>query len=154
MSGEQRKDLIKALVWSCEQRLAGVAAALQKMTTELKLARNLKAEDLLVAFADPDGEVTDSCEKAEAHFRSERERLQALRDNLLASGGLALYDPRVFVAIDALYAAFGSVVSCMQESRWLILMAEGGRDAPSSDRTFASGAALVAAIEAGDAEVA
>ena len=154
MSAGKRTAVIEELVRSCEHRQAGLVAALDKMTAELKQVRSMDVEDIIGAFADPDGEATDSCEKAEAYFRAEREDLQALRDNLLSSGGLLVFDPKVFVAIDALYTVFGLAVSCMQEGRWLILMAEGGRDAPSGSRTFASGAALIAAIEAGDAEVA
>lgn len=154
MSAGTRTAVIRELVRSCEHRQAGLAAALDKMTAELKQAQSMDVDDLIEAFADPDGEATDSCEQAEAYFRAEREGLQALRDNLLSSGGLLVYDPKVFVAIDDLYTTFGLAASCMQQSHWLILMAEGGRDAPSSNRTFASGAALIAAIEADDAEVA
>lgn len=153
MPASKKAVVIEALVRSCEHRQAGLVAALDKMMAELKQVRGMDVEEVIDAFADPDGEATDSCEKAEAYFRAERENLQALWDSLLSSGGLLVYDPRVFVAIDALYTVFGLAVSCMQEGRWLVLMAEGGRDAPSSTRTFASGAALIAAIEAGDAEV-
>lgn len=122
------------------------------MAAELDHIRGMDIENLMNALADPHGEATDSCEKAEAYFREEQEDLYALRNTLLTSGGLEVYGPMVFVAVDALHTAFGLAISCMQQSRWLILMAEGGRDAPSSNRTFASGAALIAAIEAEDAE--
>lgn len=154
MSAAKRTAVIEALVTSCEHRQVGVAAALDKMTAELKQIRGMDVDEVIDGFADPDGEATDSCENAEAYFHAERENLQVLRDNLLSSGGLLVYDPRVFVAIDDLRTVFALAISCMQQARWLILMAEGGRDAPSSNRTFVSGAALIAAIEAGDAEVA
>ena len=106
MSAGERTAVIEDLVRSCERRRAGVVAALDKMTAELEQARSMAVDDVMDAFADPDGEATDACEKAEAYFRAEREKLQGLRDNLLSSGGLLVYDPRIFVAIDDLYNRF------------------------------------------------
>lgn len=154
MAASKRTAVIEELVRSCEHRQAGLAAMLERMTAELKQLRGMDVESAIDALADPDGEATDSCESTEAYFRAEQRDLAALRKHLLSSGGLDTYDPKVFVAIDDLHTVFGLAIACMQQARWLILMAEGGRDAPSSNRTFASGAALIAAIEAGDAEVA
>lgn len=151
MTATRRNAAVEALINACEHRRAGLAATIEKMAAEFRRIRDMDVENLMNALADPHGEATDSCESAEAYFREQREDLWALRNTLLSSGGLEVYGPRVFLAIDALHTTFGLAISCMQEGRWLVLMAEGGRDAPSSSRTFTSGAALIAAIEAEDA---
>ena len=150
MPPPQRTAVIASLVQLCKDREPALQAMLRKMAADLEERRNTDVGRLLEDLADPDGEATQSCENAETYFRHQQDELAALRNALSGSGGPDLHGNRVFAAIRDLHTLFGLAIACLQEARWLVLMAEGGRGAPSSRRTFGSGPELLAAIQAED----
>lgn len=145
MSQSQRRAIGAAIVRMCEDRENLLTAMLSKMCEELKEASTRAPNTLIDDLADPSGDATDSCEAAEAYFRAEREELAGVRHALSVSAGAA--SPELYAAMDRLDDAFRLAVACLQEARWLVLMANGGRGTPASNRTFASGSELLAAIE-------
>ena len=178
MSVSRRSAVGAALVRMCDERATLLVAMLRKMTAELAGLRPIQdppsfdgqktlsnctdeprsrklgefatrdPRSLVDDLADPHGEVTESCEATEAYFRAERNDLAEVCRALSSSPDSNTDDPEVFAALDRLDDAFRLAVDCMQEARWLVLMANGGRDAPASNRTFASGPELLATIEA------
>ena len=95
-------------------------------------------------ITDPEGEGTEALEKAEAYFHAQRDELDRLRHALTDAS--APPDHGVFEALDRLDGLYAWIVAAMQEVRWAVLVADGGR-APASERTFTSGASLVATID-------
>jgi hypothetical protein len=145
---QSRRDAVgTAIVRMCKDRENVLAAMVRKMSNELKRHSTRDTGALVEDLADPDGEATESCEAAEAHFRAARDDLAGIRRALLASAEPGTDGPGVFAALDRLDDAFRGAIACMQEARWLVLMANGGRGAPASNRTFESGAQLLAVIE-------
>lgn len=148
MPPSRRSAVGAALARMCNERAGLLAAMLGKMTAELGEYSTRDPRSLVDDLADPQAEVTESCEATEAYFRAERNDLAGVRRALSSSPDPKIDDPEVFAALDRLDDAFRLAVGCMQEARWLVLMANGGRGAPASKRTFASGPQLLAAIEA------
>ena len=145
MSQSQRSEIVVAIVRMCKDREDLLAAMVRKMTRELKQHLTRHEDTLVEDLADPDGEATESCEATEAYFRAARDDLAGIRRAILASAEPSTDGPEVFAALDRLDETSRLAIACMQEARWLVLMANGGRGA--SNRTFGSGAELIAAIE-------
>ena len=95
-------------------------------------------------ITDPEGEGAEALEKAEAYFHTQRDELDRLRHALIDAGAPPDHD--VFEALDRLGALYAWIVATMQEIRWTVLIADGVRTPPGA-HTFASGAALVAALD-------
>ena len=95
-------------------------------------------------ITDPEGEGAEALEKAEACFHAQRDDLARLRSALIDAG--APTDHAVFEALDRLDGLYAWIVAGMQEVRWTVLVADGVRT-PPSERTFTSGASLVAALD-------
>ena len=108
-----------------------------------KIAAALKELDP-AEITDPDGEGAEALEKAEAYFHAQRDDLARLRSALIDAGAPPDHD--VFEALDRLDGLYAWIVAAMQEVRWTVLVADGRR-APASERTFTSGASLVAALD-------
>ena len=101
-------------------------------------------DDALDEPFDPDGIGAASLEAAEDHFRTQLSQLRPMRN------GIARY-PEVVGEFDRLLELYASVIANMQELRWSVLIADG-IPTPSdiSDRRFANGADLIAALEEDD----
>lgn len=108
-----------------------------------KLAAAFKELDP-AEITDPEGEGAEALEKAEAYFHAQRGDLSRFRETLVDAGAPPDHD--VFGALRRLDALYAWIVAGMQEVRWTVLVADGVR-APQSERTFTSGASLVAALE-------
>lgn len=61
--------------------------------------------------------------------------------------GTVRRDHRGFDELSRLEDLFGRLVSCLQDIRWHLLIAEGVQ-APTTGRTFKSGHELIAALDA------
>ena len=147
MPSSRRAAVSAVLVEMCHERENLLTAMLRKMTAELREFSNRDASTLVDDLADPHCEATDSCETAEAYFRAQRDDLAGTRRAFSASADPDTAGAELFAALDRLDSAFRLAVACMQEARWLVLMANGGRGAPASNRTFSSGSELLAAID-------
>ena len=108
-----------------------------------KLAAAFKELDP-AEVTDPEGEGAEALEKAEAYFHAQRGDLSHFRDALIDAGAPPDHD--VFDALDRLDGLYAWIVAGMQEVRWTVLVADGVRT-PPSERTFTSGASLVAALD-------
>ena len=95
-------------------------------------------------ITDPEGEGAEALEKAEAYFHAQRDDLARLRSALIDAS--APPDHGVFEALDRLDELYVWIVATMQEVRWTVLVVDGVRTLPS-ERTFTSGASLVAALD-------
>ena len=95
-------------------------------------------------ITDPEGEGTEALEKAEAYFHAQRGDLSRFREALIEGGAPPDHD--VFEALDRLDGLYAWIGAGMQEVRWTVLVADGVRT-PPGERTFTSGAALVAALD-------
>lgn len=93
---------------------------------------------------DPEGEGAEALEKAEAYFHAQRGDLSDFREALVGAGAPSDHD--VFEALDRLDGLYAWIVAGMQEVRWTVLVADGVRT-PPGERTFTSGASLVAALD-------
>ncbi len=166
LTGETIRDVGRALPWLASEPRpdpfpAGVpldelldahAAALRHRYDSLhpvidRAGRKLAAafEELLPAgIADPEGEGAEALEKAEAYFHAERDDLGRLRNALMDAG--AAPDHGVFGELDRLDGLYEGIVATMQEVRWKVLIVDGERPPPGG-RAFASGAALVTALD-------
>ena len=109
-----------------------------------KLAAAFKELDPAEPITDPEGEGAEALEKAEAYFHAQRDDLARLRSALIDAS--APTDHAVFEALDRLDGLYAWIVAGMQEVRWTVLVADGVRT-PPGERTFTSGASLVAALD-------
>ena len=140
-SADRRRALIDAYAEGLRLRYDAVYPAIHRVGD--KLAAELEAKDS-TGITDPDGEGAAALEAAEAYFRSEQAELDSLRGILADAGTKSGH--RVFEAVDRLDELFAWIIGCMQEVRWLLLIAEGVR-APTTGRAVKSGAAFVAALD-------
>ena len=95
-------------------------------------------------ITDPEAEGAEALEKAEAYFHPQRGDLSRFREALIEGGAPPDHD--AFEALDRMDGLYAWIVATMQEIRWTVLIADGVRTPPGA-RTFASGAALVAALD-------
>ena len=169
LTGEMIRDVSRALPWLAadpapEPVPAGVSLAeradiLDAHAEGLRLRHDALypvidrgARTLAAAFKeadpasilDPEGAGVEALEKAEAYFHAQREELSRMRDALADAGAPSGHD--VFEALDRLDGLYTTLVATMQEVRWAVLVADGGK-VPPGVRSFTSGAALVAALD-------
>ena len=94
---------------------------------------------------DPDGTGVQALEEAEQHFRAESEELRQIRRTLEGSGGQSVHGIGVFRELDRLEDLLSKVAQRCQEIRWLLMINDGAL-APTTGKTFASGAELVSSL--------
>ena len=95
---------------------------------------------------DPEGTGVQALEEAEEYFRTECDKLCDIRDALERSGGSEAHGKAIIDQLDRVRSLFTKVVAWSQEMRWLLLINDGTL-APTTGRTFTSGAALVSALD-------
>ena len=95
---------------------------------------------------DPDGAATQALEQAEEYFRTECKELARLHTALKALRSSAVDDSGVIDELDKLRLLFTDIISWAQEVRWLMLINDGTL-APTTGKTFESGADLIAALD-------
>lgn len=125
------------------ERREAVTAATSQMTGKLKAEVELTKPGTIM---DPDGTATQPLEQAEEYFRMECDVLEKTRTALDALGDAAIHDSRIFEELEQLHRLFASIVSWSQEVRWLMLINDGTL-APTTGKTFASGADLVSSLD-------
>lgn len=94
---------------------------------------------------DPDGAGVQAFEETEGYFRNESDELRAIRGALDHSGGPDRHGKRIFRELDRLEDLLSGVVRRCQEIRWLLMINDGAL-APTTGKTFASGAELVSSL--------
>ena len=135
-----RMDLLDAHAKGLRLRHDNLYPVIDRAGQKLAAAfRELDAAEI----TDPEGEGAEALEKAEAYFHAQRGDLSRFRETLVDAGAPPDHD--VFDALDRLDGLYVSIVATMQEVRWSVLAVDGVRT-PPSERTFTSGASLVAAL--------
>ena len=140
---KRSREIVEVFAEGLRHRYDTVYAALDRAAD--KLAAEIRAMDP-EKITDPEGEAVESLEAAESYFRAQREELRDVRSALIGTGGSTTYGKSVFTELDRLCALFGSVIECMQEVRWALLIADDVR-APTTGREFTRGAELVEALD-------
>ena len=135
---------VLSLAHELRERREAVTTAISRMTSKLKSEVESTKPGTIM---DPDGTATLALEQAEEYFRMECEALDSIRAALKASGDAAIHDSRIFDELEELHRLFASVVSWSQEVRWLMLINDGTL-APTTGKTFTSGADLISALDA------
>ena len=138
---EKRAELFKINAEGLRYRHAVLYAVIDRAGK--KLAATLDAAEP-GEILDPGGEGCEALEKAEAYFKTQRDELGQLREGLTDAGAPPAHD--VFEALDRLDGLYASIVAIMQDVRWTLLIRDGANE-PESAQTYASGAALVAALD-------
>ncbi len=102
--------------------------------------------------AAPPGTVMDAhgagvrtFEKAEEYFRGECHQLRAIGDVLERSGGQGEHGEGIFHELGRLEGLLSQIVQRCQDIRWLLMINDGAL-APTTGKTFASGAELVSSL--------
>ena len=134
---------VLSLAHELRERRESVTTAISRMTSKLKSEVESTKPGTIM---DPDATATQALEQAEEYFRIECEALDSIRAALKASGDAAIHDSRIFDELEELHRLFASVVSWSQEVRWLMLINDGTL-APTTGKTFTSGADLVSALD-------
>ena len=94
---------------------------------------------------DPDGAGVQVFEETEAYFCSECDELRAIRGGLERSGGPGEHGKGIFHELDRLEDLLSQIVRRCQDIRWRLMINDGAL-APTTGRTFASGAELVSSL--------
>lgn len=94
---------------------------------------------------DPQGIGVQAFEETEGYFRNECDELRAIRRALEHSGGPDRHGEKIFCELDRLEDLLSKVVQRCQEIRWLLMINDGAL-APTTGKTFASGAELVSSL--------
>lgn len=87
---------------------------------------------------DAEDKGVDHLESAESFLANVAEKLQDVRETLLAKGGTATFGEEFFVELDRLCRLNSQVIASTQEIRWAILITAGLSE-PIGDRVFTSG---------------
>ena len=138
------EEAVIGLAQSSRERRESVTTAISGMTQKLKTEVESVEPGTIM---DPDGAATQALEQAEEYFRAECEDLDRLHAALKALRSAAVDDSGVLAELDALRRSFTDVVAWAQEVRWLMLINDGTL-APTTGKTFESGADLIAALDA------
>lgn len=94
---------------------------------------------------DPDGVGVQAFEETEAYFRNECDQLRAIRGALEHSGGPGEHGKGIFHELDRLEDLLSQIVQRCQDIRWRLMINDGAL-APTTGKTFASGAELVSSL--------
>ena len=136
-------DAVLELTRELRDRREAVTTAISQMTTKLKAEIESAKPGTPM---DPDGTGTQALEEGEGYFRRQSAELESVRKALRVSGGVAVHGRTIFEELEQLHRLFESIVSWSQEVRWLMLINDGSL-APTTGRSFTSGAELLSAIE-------
>ena len=141
VSLNERTELLDAHAEGLRSRYDTLFPVIDRAGHKMAIAvRELDPDEI----TDPEGEGAEALKNAEACFHAQRDELDRLRHALIDAS--APPDHGVFKALDRLDGLYAWIVAAMQEVRWTVLVADGRR-APASDRTFTSGASLVATMD-------
>ena len=136
-------DAVLELTRELRERREAVTAAIAKMTAKLKAeVESIKPGTPM----DPDGTGAQALEEGEEYFRRQSAELESVQEALRVSGGVAIHGQTIFEELEQLHRLFESIVSWSQEVRWLMLINDGTL-APTTGKSFTSGAELLSAIE-------
>ena len=94
---------------------------------------------------DADGVGVQAFEETEEYFRSECDELGAIRGALEHSGGSGEHGKEIFHELDRLEDLLSQIVQRCQDIRWRLMINDGAL-APTTGKTFASGAELVSSL--------
>lgn len=136
-------DAVLELTRELRERREAVTTAIAQMTTKLKAEIEATKPGMPM---DPDGTGTQALEEGEEYFRRQSAELDGVRKALRVSGGVSVHGRTIFEELEQLRRLFESIVSWSQEVRWLMLINDGTL-APTTGKTFESGAELLSAIE-------
>lgn len=138
----ETRDAVADLKGSLRERHDSVGSAVSAMTD--KLRTEVEAAPAGTTM-DPDGSGVLALEEAEKHFRAECNDLREIRDALERSGGQPAHGEGIFRELDRLDGLFSGIVQWCQEIRWLLMINDGAM-APTTGKTFKSGAELVSSL--------
>ncbi len=138
------EETVIGLARNSRERRESVTTAISRMTDKLKTEVESVEPGTIM---DPDGAAVQALEQAEEYFRTECEELIRLHTALKALRSAAVHDSGVLDELDQLRSVFTDIVSWAQEVRWLMLINDGTL-APTTGKTFESGADLIAASRA------
>ena len=96
---------------------------------------------------DPGGVGVQAFEETEEYFRSEIEELRAIRGALEHSGEPEKHGKGIFRELDRLERLLSEVVQRCHDIRWLLMINDGAL-APTTGKTYKSGAELVSSLTA------
>lgn len=137
------EEAVIGLARNSRERRESVTTTISRMTEKLKTEVESVEPGTIM---DPDGTATQALEQAEEYFRNECEELDRLHSALKALRSAAVDDSGVFDELDKLRLLFTEIISWAQEIRWLMLINDGTL-APTTGKTFESGADLIAALD-------
>ena len=136
-------DAVLELTRELRERREAMTTTISQMTTKLKAeVESIKPRTPM----DPDGTGTQALEEGEEYFRRQSAELESIQKALRVSGGVAVHGQTIFEELEQLHRLFESIVSWSQEVRWLMLIKDGTL-APTTGKSFTSGAELLSAIE-------
>lgn len=142
-SSHETRAAVDALMSNLRERYDAVTNVASRMMDKLQA----EIESTLPGtIMDPEGAGVQALEEAEEYFRTECDQLGDIRDALERSGGSEAHGKAVFDQLDRVRSLFATVVAWSQEMRWLLLINDGTL-APTTGRTFTSGAELVSALD-------
>ena len=131
-------ELERNLGERCKSIDAAVLTMMEKLRAEVEAAPPGTAMD-------PDGVGVQAFEETERHFRNECDDLRAFRGALEHSGGSGEHGKGIFRELDRLEDLLSQIVQRCQDIRWLLMINDGAL-APTTGKTFASGAELVSSL--------
>ena len=134
---------VLSLAHELRERREAVTTAISRMTSKLKTEVESTKPGTIM---DPDGTATPALEQAEEYFRMECEALDSIRAALKGSRDAAVHDSGIFKELEELHRLFASVISWSQEVRGFMLINDGTL-APTTGKTFTSGADLISALD-------
>ena len=142
-SSHELRNAIEGLARNLRERHDAVWTVASRMMDKLQAEIESTERG---AIMDPEGTGVQALEEAEEYFRTECEELSGIRDALERSGGVVVHGAGVFRDLERLKGLFADIVSWSQQIRWR-LMINDGELAPTTGRTFTSGADLISSLE-------
>ena len=142
-SSRETRAAVDALMSNLRERYDAVTNVASRMMDKLQAEIESTPPGTIM---DPEGTGIQALEEAEEYFRIECDKLCDIRDALERSGGSEAHGKAIIDQLDRVRSLFTTVVAWSQEMRWLLLINDGTL-APTTGRTFTSGAELVSALD-------
>ena len=143
VSSHEARQAVEGLARSLRKRHDAVSTVASPMMDKLQAEVESTKPGTIM---DPEGTGVQALEESEQYFRAECEELSGIKEALERSEIGVTHGADVFKELERVNRLFAAIVSWSQRIRWRLVVNDGTL-APTTGRTFTSGADLISSLD-------